>query len=94
MQNPLFREELVDKILASSLKKIIGEFDPEKLGVKNKVYKKYHKTMIESSESYGTIFQYPLKALYEVLCRDFSLKSSIIGFIIYPELYLGQGTTS
>jgi len=74
MQNELLRAELVEKILAPSIEKIIYEFDPEKLRLKNKVYKKHHKTMIESSESYGMIFQYPLKALYEVLCRDFNLK--------------------
>jgi len=33
--------------------------------------------MIESSESYGVIYQYPLKALYEVLRRDFNLKGSV-----------------
>ena len=77
MQDKLLRAELIEKILSPSLEKIICEFDPEKLRVKNKVYKKYHKTMIESSESYGVIYQYPLKALYEVLRRDFNLKGSV-----------------
>jgi len=88
MQNKLLRAELVEKILSPSLEKIIGEFDPERLLLKNKVYKKHHKTMIESSDSYGTIFQYPLKALYEVLCRDFNLKDSVEPAIYEQDTFL------
>jgi len=82
MQNKILRAEMVEKILAPSLEKIICEFDPERLLLKNKVYKRHHKTMIESSDNYGMIFQYPLKALYEVLCKDFNLKS-----VVEPAIY-------
>jgi nitrate reductase assembly molybdenum cofactor insertion protein NarJ len=73
MENKILRAELVERIITPSLVKIICEFDPERLCDKNKVYKKHHKTIIENSESYGSVFQYPLKALYEVLCTDFNL---------------------
>jgi len=90
MQNKLLRAELVEKILAPSLEKIICEFDPEKLRVKNKVYKKHHKTMIEQSESYGLIFQYPLRALYIVLCKDFKLKNSVEPAIYEQDTFLNS----
>ncbi len=73
MQKPELRVELVEKIVAPALQKIIGEFDPEKLEKKNAIYKKHHKTLIERSEQYGTIYQQPLKALYRVLEADFEI---------------------
>ena len=55
MQKPELRAELVQKIVAPALRKIIGEFDSEKLEKKNKIYKKHHKTLIDRSEQYGMI---------------------------------------
>lgn len=66
-------EELADKVVGHALRKMIGEFDPEKLKEKNKVYKRHHKTLIERSEKYGAIYQKPLLALYEVLQQDFKI---------------------
>lgn len=77
MKSPELREELVQKIVAPALQKIIKEFDPQNIKQKSEVYKKHHKTIIESSEQYGTIYQYPLKALYAVLKSDFELNGEI-----------------
>ncbi len=77
MQKPDFRAELVEKIIAPALRKIIGEFDPNKIEKKNTVYKKHHKTLIERSEHYGTIYQLPLRALYKVMEADFRIKEKI-----------------
>jgi nitrate reductase molybdenum cofactor assembly chaperone len=74
MEDPTLREELVVKIVAPALDKVISEFDPEKIQQKNKIYKKHQKTLIQRSEEYGTIYQYPLKALHLILATNFELK--------------------
>jgi nitrate reductase assembly molybdenum cofactor insertion protein NarJ len=63
--------DLISKILQPALRKMIAEFEPSHIERKNKVYRKHHKTMIEQSEVYGLIYQYPLKALYALLEQDF-----------------------
>ncbi len=68
------RAELVQKIVAPALRKIIGEFEPEKMAQKNAVYQKHHKTLIERPAHHGTVYQHPLKALYRVLERDFKVQ--------------------
>lgn len=73
MKKPELRAELVDKIVAPAVRKIIGEFNAEKLEMKNAIYKKHHRTLIERSETYGMIYQYPLKAVYQVLKEDFEV---------------------
>ncbi len=77
MKNPELREELVQKIVAPALRKVIKEFDPENIKQKSEVYKKHHKTVIENSDRYGTIYQYPLKAVYAVLQTDFGLNGEV-----------------
>jgi hypothetical protein len=74
MKKTELRIELVQRIIAPALRKIINEFDPNILIKKNKVYKKHHRTLIERSEEYGLIYQYPLKAVYKVLKTDFEIK--------------------
>jgi nitrate reductase assembly molybdenum cofactor insertion protein NarJ len=73
MQDPELREELVGRIVAPALRKMIREFNPNAVKRKNSVYKKHYKTLIESSEEYGTIYEKPLKALYAVLESDFEI---------------------
>lgn len=73
MQKPELRNELVQKIVGPALRRIMGEFDPEKLEKKNAVYKKHHKTLIERSERYGIIYRKPLRALYTVLSQNFDV---------------------
>ncbi|GMQ82785.1 MAG: hypothetical protein BMS9Abin05_2247 [Rhodothermia bacterium] len=68
-----FRFELVDRIVAPALRKIIGEFDPRKIDAKNKVYMRHHNTLIESSDEYGVLYQSPLQSLFAVLESDFEL---------------------
>ena len=71
MKDKAIVEELVQKVLAPSLKKMIEAFDPEKIEAKDKVYRKHHKTIIEKSEQYYRIYRKPLQALLEVLKNDF-----------------------
>lgn len=68
------RAELVQKIVAPALRKIISEFSPGKIAQKNAVYQKHHKTLIERPAHHGTVYQFPLKALYRVLESDFEVQ--------------------
>jgi hypothetical protein len=76
MDKPELRNELVQRIVAPALRKIIGEFDPHRLKKKNAVYMKHHKTLIERSEHHGVIYERTLKALYAVLERDFDVSEA------------------
>ena len=67
------RKELVEKIVAPALRKIINEFEPDKVEIKAAAYKRNHKTLIDRSEQYATIYQKPLQALFTVLARDFDV---------------------
>ena len=71
LQDAELRDEMVEKIIAPALKKMIGEFDPKRISSKKKIYLKHHRTWIEHSEDYGTFYQKTLVALQAVLEEDF-----------------------
>ncbi len=69
-------EELVNVILAPALRAMMSEFAAERIAKKNKSYQKHYKTLIDTpfvSDEAVTLYQFPLKALYEVFEQDFSL---------------------
>ena len=69
--NEEFRNELVGIIILPALAKIINEFDMKNIELKNKVYKRKYKTLIEQPESYGQIFLKPLLVIQKILEEDF-----------------------
>ena len=71
MQNHDIRDELVEMIIMPGLIKIINEFDTKNINLKNKIYKKQYKTIIEQSEDYGRIFLIPLMVVYKIIENDF-----------------------
>ena len=71
MQNHDIRDELVEMIIMPGLTKIINEFDTKNINLKNKVYQKQYKTIIEQSEDYGRIFLIPLMVVYKIIESDF-----------------------
>ncbi len=71
MQNHDIRDELVEIIIMPGLVKIINEFDTKNINLKNKIYKKQYKTIIEQSEDYGRIFLIPLMVVYKIIENDF-----------------------
>lgn len=73
LEDDELRLELLKKLIVPGLRKMIGDFDPEKLKKKNEVYIKHHKTLIELSTNSGTIYQKPLEALLSVIEKDFGL---------------------
>lgn len=72
MQNAEIRNELVEIIIIPALDKIISEFNAESVNMKNKIYKRQHKTIIDQSEDYGRIYLKPLTAINEILKKDFN----------------------
>lgn len=72
------REEMVAKIVAPALRKIIGEFDPQKVEAKNEIYRKHHRTLIERPAEYGAIYRKPLRALHMVLADDFAIREKTL----------------
>ncbi len=74
-------EELVQEIVAPAVAKMIGEFAPARIEKKNQAYKKHFKTLIDSpakDKEVATLYQFALKALYEVLKKDFVIKEKIV----------------
>jgi nitrate reductase assembly molybdenum cofactor insertion protein NarJ len=66
--------ELIEKMVAPALKKMIREFDRDRIKAKEESYMKHYKTLIERSEVHYTIYQTTLMALYEILKNDFDFK--------------------
>ncbi len=71
MQNHDIRDELVEIIIMPGLIKIINEFDNKNINLKNKIYKKQYKTIIEQSEDFARIFLIPLMVVYKIIENDF-----------------------
>ncbi|GMU85022.1 MAG: hypothetical protein AMXMBFR48_02640 [Ignavibacteriales bacterium] len=74
MEDEVLREELVKKIILTSLAKIVSEFDEKKIDKKNQVYLKHHKTMIADSEEFKTIYVKPLTVIKKMIERDFKVE--------------------
>ncbi|MBK7653425.1 MAG: hypothetical protein IPJ20_25580 [Flammeovirgaceae bacterium] len=73
LEDDELRRELLKKLIIPGLKKMIGDFDPEKLEKKNEVYVKHHKTLIELKEHSGTFYQFPIITLLSMIEMDFEL---------------------
>jgi nitrate reductase assembly molybdenum cofactor insertion protein NarJ len=70
--------ELVSEIVAPALWKMIGEFNPDRLNQKTKLYKKHYKTLLETAEHSAVIYVHALKALFAVLEQDFQIKKEVL----------------
>jgi len=66
-----FKKELILIIILPALDKIIKEFDVKNIELKNKIYEKKYKTLIEQPKNYGKIFLKPLLIIKKVLEHDF-----------------------
>ena len=72
MKDIEIRNEVVEKLIMPALDKIINEFNVENVNLKNKIYKKQHKTIIDQSEDFGRVYQKPLTVVYKILEKDFN----------------------
>ena len=73
MEDEELVEEMADQLIGPAVKKMISEFDPDRLNKKQTFYKKHYKTLIASSKEWATLYANALKAVYQVLYRDFGL---------------------
>ncbi len=74
MKEELIRKELVIKIIAPALRRMIRGFTPDQIELKDKFYKRKHKTIIERPDEHYTIYQKTLEALLWVLKKDFDFE--------------------
>ncbi len=74
LKDQKLRDDLVEKLIYSGLKKMTKEFDAGNLRKKNEVYIRHHKTLITISEQYGTIYRKPLLVLLKVIEQDFNIE--------------------
>jgi len=70
------KKELVQIIIIPALDKIIKEFDIKNIEMKNNVYKRKYKTLIEQPEHYGRMFLNPLLVIKNILNVDFGSSPS------------------
>ncbi len=68
--------ELVQQIVTPAVEQMINEFDPTRMAQRNALYKKHHKTIIESSVLRAAMYQYTLAAVANVLQAEFGYKES------------------
>jgi nitrate reductase assembly molybdenum cofactor insertion protein NarJ len=64
--------DLILDVIYPSLEQILSDFNPEKIKMKTKIYKKHHKTIIEKSEKHALIYEKPLRALMKLLEADYN----------------------
>lgn len=65
--------DLINKLVAPALVKMIQGFGDNQLLAKEKVYLKHHKTLLDKHESF-TIYKHALFTLYKALDHDFTIK--------------------
>lgn len=63
--------ELIGFVLLPALAKSLKDFTGKSLAVKKKVYLKHHKTLIDSSQRFGLIYEIPFRVLEFVIKSDF-----------------------
>ncbi len=65
--------EMIEELIVPALKKMISEFEPDRLEKKKELYKKHYKTLIESPGDSSLMYLSGLKALDKVIRKDFSI---------------------
>lgn len=73
IQDTELLDDLVNKLIAPALTKMIQGFGDDQLLAKERVYIKHHKTLLDKHESF-TIYKHALFALYKALDHDFKIK--------------------
>ncbi len=66
-------DDLVNKIIAPALTKMIQGFGEGQITAKEKVYIKHHKTLLHKHKDF-TIYKHALFTLYKALDHDFNIK--------------------
>ena len=70
-EEPEMTGDLVSMILAPAMRMMVGEFTPARIEAKESVYRKHHKTLIESDSTRSGMYGHVLYAVYSLLQKDF-----------------------
>ncbi len=73
LEDSVLLTDLINKLIAPALTKMIQGFGDNQLLAKERVYIKHHKTLLDKHESF-TIYKHALFALYKALDYDFTIK--------------------
>ena len=65
--------EMMEELIVPAIKKMISEFEPNRIKKKNEVYEKHYKTLIETPESGSLIYLSSLKIPDKIIRKDFSI---------------------
>ena len=65
--------EFVQQILHVAVRRMVEEFHPERMKLRNALYQKHHKTVLDSSKQRAMMFRHLLVAVRTVLETDFEL---------------------
>jgi len=65
-------EDMVVRVVAPAVKKMIAEYEPDSVLAKEEIYRKEFKLVIDAHESV-TAFSHCLKAIYSMFDKDFTL---------------------
>lgn len=71
LQDEELLNEIVRYLLKPALDKMIDEFIPNRIREKEKIYQKFHKTVLNKREDHVTKFRIPLSVLRKILDIDF-----------------------
>lgn len=77
MNDNEIRIELVTRIVLPALSKILSDFNSKNIDKKNETYRKHHKTILENSKKYSTIYQMPIKLIFHILIKDYNVDAEI-----------------
>lgn len=67
-----FIDELGVRILIPALEKMIKEFDMARIALRQKIYQKKERVVLDKDEHIGNIYGAPIRVLSEILQRDFA----------------------
>ena len=70
-QDPELVDEFVHEILVPVLRKMLGEFGPDRMEQRNALYEKHYKTLIATTAERATMYRHALAALLLVVEKDF-----------------------
>ncbi len=73
MQPSELKEGLIKCLIYPGIKKMISEFDFGNREKKNELYRKHHRTVLDFSADYGTLYQKPLQVLLRLIEGDFHI---------------------
>lgn len=74
MTDAVVRDEFAERMVGPAVMRMINDFDSRRIELKNKVYQKHHKTIIDSPADIARLYRGVLEALFRLLSIDFNIQ--------------------